>query len=137
MYERIIMNNKDDNLNFDFDAIQEEDDEIEQNNFYSRHGIIKNKVIDILSDDTDNYNKYLLLNNHKSRKRINSASIINTGQSHHRFSDRGSISGLPDFIFENDFIAYNEVISKNPNFSFMEGNSELLFDLDLGILNKL
>jgi hypothetical protein len=131
MYERIIMNNKDDNLNFDFDAIQEEDDEIEQNNFYSRHGIIKNKVIDILSDDTDNYNKYLLLNNHKSRKRINSASIINTGQSHHRFSDRGSISGLPDFIFENDFIAYNEVISKNPNFSFMEGNSELLFDLDL------
>ncbi len=128
MYEQIIMNNKDDVLNFDFDANKEEDDEIEQNNFYNSHGLIKNKIIDILTDDTDNYNKYLLLNNHKSRKRINTGSIT-VGK--HRLSDRGSTFGLADIFTDNDFIAYNEVISKNPSFSFLEGKTEILFDLDL------
>jgi phosphatidylinositol kinase/protein kinase (PI-3 family) len=114
----------------DFDTNKEEEEKLEKNNFFITHGIIKNKINDILSDDTDNYNKYLLLNNHKSRKRINTGSIPNIAKSH-RLSDRGSMFGLPEFFKENDFIAYNEIISKNPNFSFLEGNTELLFDLDL------
>ena len=130
IYEQLIMNNKDDVLMMDFNINEEEIDETDQNNFYSSHGIIKNKINDILSDDTDNYNKYLLLNNHTSRKRINTGSIIKISGSH-RFSDRGSNFGIPDFLRESEFIAYNEIISKNPSFSFLEGNSEILFDLDL------
>ena len=131
IYEQLIMTNKDDILMIDFNNTNEEEsDEIEQNNFYNNHGIIKNKINDILSDDTDNYNKYLLINNHKSRKKINTGNIIQTSGSH-RYSDRGSAFGLPQLFKESDFIAYSEVISKNPNFNFLEGNSEILFDLDL------
>ena len=127
-YEQLIVANKEDILMMDLNANEEEADEAEQNNFYNSHGIIKNKINDILSDETDNYNKYLLINHHKSRKKINTGNII---QGNHRYSDRGSVLGLPQLFRENDFIAYNEVISKNPNFSFLEGNSEILFDLDL------
>ena len=130
IYEQLIISNKDDILMMDFNANEEEDDEIEQNNFYNNNGIIKNKINDILSDDIDNYNKYLLLDHHKSRKKINTGNIIQTSGSH-RLSDRGSAFGLPQIFKENDFIAYNEVISKNPNFNFLEGNIEILFDLDL------
>ena len=131
IYEQLIMTNRDDILMRDFNQNEEEADEIEeQNNFFSNHGIIKNKINDVLSDDTDNYNKYLLINNHKSRKKINTGNIIQPSGIH-RFSDRGSAFGLPQLFKENDFIAYNEVISKNPNFSFLEGNTEMLFDLDL------
>ena len=127
-YEQLIMANKEDVLMMDFNTNEEEADEVEQNNFYNSHGIIKNKINDILTDETDNYNKYLLINHHKSRKKINTGNIIQGPQ---KYSDRGSVFGLPQLLKENDFIAYNEVISKNPNFSFLEGNSEILFDLDL------
>ena len=130
IYEKLIMTNKNDIFMMDFNENEEEEDEVEQNNFYHNHGIIKNKINDILSDETDNYNKYLLINNYKSRKKINTGDIIqSTGI--HRFSDRGSAFGLPELFKDSDFIAYHEVISKNPNFSFLEGNSEILFDLDL------
>ena len=130
IYEQLIMTNKDDILMMDFNINEEEEDENEINNYYNNHGIIKNKINDILTDETDNYNKYLLINNHKSRKKINTGNIIQTSGSH-RFSDRGSAFGLPDLFKESDFISYNEIISKNPNFSFLEGNTEILFDLDL------
>ena len=130
IYEQLIMANKDDILMMDFNLNEEEGDEIEQKNFYKNNGIIKNKINDILTDDIDNYNKYLLLNNNKSRKKINTGNIIQTAGSY-RLSDRGSAFGLPQFFKENDYIAYNEVITRNPNFSFLEGNTEILFDLDL------
>ena len=128
-YEQLIMNTKDDILMKDFNINEEDEDQIEENNYYSKHGIIKNKINDMLNDDTDIYNKYLLLDNYNSKRKVNSGNKIELTGSH-RNSDRGSAIGLQLFK-ENDFIAYHEIISKNPDFNFLEGNSEILFDLNL------
>ena len=128
-YEQLIMNTKDDILMKDFYRNEEDEDQIEENNYYSKHGIIRNKISDVLNDDTDIYNKYLLLDNYNSRKKVSSGEKIELTGSH-RYSDRGSAIGLQLFK-ENDFIAYNEIISKNSDFNFLEGNSEILFDLNL------
>ena len=128
-YEQLIMNTKDDILMKDFNINEEDEDQIEENNYYNNHGIIKNKINDVLNDDTDIYNKYLLLDNYNSRKKVKSGDKIELTGSH-RYSDRGSAIGLQLFK-ENDFIAYHEIISKNSDFNFLEGNSEILFDLNL------